>query len=75
MAGDTVTVLSAVIEVKDKALRFSHEMRNAQNGEVASTTVLTAVFLDRAARKACPFPTDIRAHILELSKADNRPLA
>ena len=75
MAGDTVTVLSAVIEVKDKALRFSHEMRNAQNGEVASTTVLTAVFLDRTARKACPFPADIRAHILELSKADNGPLA
>lgn len=67
MAGDTVTVLSAVIEVKDKALRFSHEMRNAQNGEIASTTVLTAVFLDRTARKACPFPADIRARILGLS--------
>lgn len=75
MPGDTVTVHSAVIEVKDKALRFSHEMRNAQSGEVAATTVLTAVFLDRTARKACPFPDDIRAHILDLSKAPNRPLA
>lgn len=75
MPGDTVTVHSAVIEVKDKALRFSHEMRSAQSGEVAATTVLTAVFLDRTARKACPFPADIRSHILDLSKAPNRPLA
>lgn len=63
MAGDTVAVHSAVLEVKDKVLRFSHEMRNAQTGEVTATTDLTAVFLDRAARKACPFPAEIRARI------------
>jgi acyl-CoA thioester hydrolase len=68
MAGDTVTVHSAVIEVKDKVLRFSHEMRNSQGAEVAATAVLTTVFLDRTARKATPFPADIRAHILEMSK-------
>src|SRR3954463_9491783 len=56
MAGDTVAVHSAVIEVKDKVLRFSHEMRNAHSGEIAATTLLTTVFLDRGARKACPFP-------------------
>ena len=60
MAGDTVAVHSAVVEVKDKVLRFNHEMRNAQSGEVAATTLLTGVFLDRTARKACPFPADIR---------------
>jgi len=60
MAGDTVAVRSAVLEAKDKVLRFSHEMRNAQSGEVAATTILTAVFLDTAARKACAFPAEIR---------------
>jgi len=69
MAGDTVAVHSAVIEVKDKVLRFSHEMRNAQSGEVAATTLLTGVFLDRVARKACPFPADVRARILEKGNA------
>lgn len=63
MAGDTVVVHSAVLEAKDKVLRFSHEMRNAQNSEIAATTVLTAVFLDRAARKACPFPAEIRSRM------------
>ena len=69
MAGDTVAVHSAVVEVKDKVLRFNHEMRNAQSGEVAATTLLTGVFLDRTARKACPFPTDIRGRITEMAKA------
>jgi acyl-CoA thioester hydrolase len=75
MAGDTVAVHSAVVELKDKVLRFSHDMRNAQSGEVAATTLLTAVFLDRTARKACPFPAEIRAHILGLSKASSGSLA
>ena len=69
MAGDTVTVHSAVLEVKDKVLRFSHEMRNTQSGEVAATTVLTAVFLNTAARKACPFPAEIRARMMGIAKA------
>jgi acyl-CoA thioester hydrolase len=68
MAGDTVAVQSTALEVKDKVLRFSHEMRNTQSGEVAATTILTAVFLDTAARKAIPFPADIRARIAGLAK-------
>jgi acyl-CoA thioester hydrolase len=45
MAGDTVAVHSAVVDIKEKVLRFRHEMRNTQSGEVAATTALTAVFL------------------------------
>ncbi len=66
MAGDTVAVYSAPIEIKDKALRFTHEMRNTQSGEVAATTTLTAVFLDTAARKATAFPADVRSKVSEL---------
>ncbi len=69
MAGDTVTVHSAVVELKDKVLRFSHEMRNTQSDEVAATVLLTTVFLDRTARKASPFPADIRDQILAMSKS------
>ena len=58
---------STVLEVKDKVLRFSHEMRNAQSDEVAATTVLTGVFLDTAARKAVPFPAETRARIQALT--------
>jgi acyl-CoA thioester hydrolase len=68
MAGDTVAIHSVAIEPKDKVLRFSHEMRNAQSGEVAATTLLTAVFLDRSARKATSFPAEIRGCIGKLIK-------
>jgi acyl-CoA thioester hydrolase len=61
MAGDTVAVHSAVVDINEKVLRFRHEMRNPQSGEVAATTALTAVFLDTAARKAAPFPAEIQA--------------
>ena len=59
-AGDVVTVTSTVLEVKDKAIRFAHEMRNDETGEVAARMAVVAVHLDRAARKACSFPGDVR---------------
>ena len=60
MPGDIVEVRSAILEVKDKALRFSHEMRKADTDAVAATTELTAVHLDTKARRACGFPAEIR---------------
>ena len=64
MAGDTVAIHSAPIEIKDKVLRFTHEMRNTQIGEIAAATTLTTVFIDTAMRKATPFPADIRSKVL-----------
>jgi acyl-CoA thioester hydrolase len=58
--GDVVTVTSAVLEVREKVIRFSHEMRNDDTGEVAARMVIVAVHLDRTARKSCPFPHEIR---------------
>lgn len=59
-AGDIVSVRSWVVEIKDKALRFEHEMRKDDTGEVAATAILTALHLDTAARKACSFPAAVR---------------
>src|SRR6185436_13985232 len=58
--GDVVTVTSTILEVKDKVLRFAHEMRNDATGEVAAKTVLVAVHLDAATRKARALPEDVR---------------
>ena len=55
-AGDLVTIHSSVLEIKDKSIRFQHEMRNDDAHEVAATTTLKAVHLDTAARKSCAFP-------------------
>ena len=60
MAGDTVVVRSDVIEVRDKVLRFSHEMSHSVSGEIAAATRLTAVHIDTVARKGTAFPPEFR---------------
>ena len=59
-AGDVVTVTSSVLEVKAKVLRFVHEMTNDATGEIAARTTLVAVHIDTKARRAQPFPEDVR---------------
>jgi acyl-CoA thioester hydrolase len=59
-AGDVVTVTSTILEVRNKVLRFAHEMRNDVTGELAAKTVLVAVHLDAVTRKARALPDDVR---------------
>ena len=59
-AGDIVEITSRVLEVRDKTVRFLHEMRNAETGEIAATCEITGVHMDRQARKSAPFPEAIR---------------
>lgn len=58
-AGDVVFVRSWILEVRDKVLKFGHEMTNAETGEVAATSELTGVHFDRGARRACPLPDEV----------------
>jgi acyl-CoA thioester hydrolase len=60
-AGDVITVTSGMIEVRDKVLRFVHEMKKDDTGELAARTVLVAVHLDAVTRKARALPADVRA--------------
>jgi acyl-CoA thioester hydrolase len=61
MAGDVIEILSRVVEVRDKVVRLEHRMKNVETGEIAATTELTAVHIDRRTRKSCPFPASVRA--------------
>ena len=60
-AGDVVTIRSEVLELHEKKIRFRHEMRNEETGEVAAVTTLLGVHMDTRARKACPFPPELLA--------------
>jgi acyl-CoA thioester hydrolase len=55
-AGDLITIASQVLEIREKVLRFSHDMRNVETDEVAATTTLTGVYLDTQLRTSRPFP-------------------
>ncbi len=65
-AGDVITIRSGILEMKEKVIRFCHEMRNEETGEIAAVTVLTGVHLDRKIRKSCPFPAEVLARGREL---------
>ena len=60
LAGDIVAVTSRVLEIRDKSIRYLHEMRNAETGEIAATCEITGVHIDRQARKSTPFTDDVR---------------
>jgi acyl-CoA thioester hydrolase len=60
-AGDIVEVTSRLLELREKSIRFLHEMHNAETGEIAATCEITAVHLDRQAHKSVPFEDAVRA--------------
>ena len=62
-AGDLITVRSSILEVREKSVRFRHEMTNDQTGEVAAAMVIVGVCIDLATRKARVLPGDIREQI------------
>jgi len=61
LAGDVLSIWSRLLEVREKAVRFTHEMRNDASGEVAATTLLVGVHIDTRVRRACPLPADVLA--------------
>jgi acyl-CoA thioester hydrolase len=69
--GDTIAVRSGVLDLREKVLRFRHELYNTENGEVASTCEFTVVCLDPQARKSRPFPAEcaVRARGLTIEEA------
>jgi acyl-CoA thioester hydrolase len=60
-AGDIIEVTSKLLELREKSIRFLHEMRNAETGEIAATCEITAVHLDRQAHKAAAFEDAVRS--------------
>ena len=64
LAGDIIEITSVVLEVRDKTIRFRHDMRNGETGDIAAICEFTGVHMDRRARKAVPFTADIRTAAL-----------
>lgn len=68
-AGDVITIYSRVLEVREKVIRFSHEMHNEETGEMAATTTITGIHLDTQLRKSCPFPLAVIERAQEIREA------
>lgn len=61
LSGDTITVRTRLLEVRDKVIRYRHEMTADQSGKLAATAEVTAVHMDTTKRKSCPFAPHILA--------------
>ncbi|MEQ1516734.1 MAG: thioesterase family protein [Usitatibacteraceae bacterium] len=69
-AGDVVSVRTTLLEIKEKSIRFSHEMINDETDVVVAKTTLKAVHMDTEARKSCAFPAEILARAMPLVASD-----
>jgi acyl-CoA thioester hydrolase len=58
--GDLVEIKSRLLEVRDKTLRFLHEMRDVETDELAAACEMTAAHLNRETRRATPWPALVR---------------
>lgn len=72
--GDTIVVRSGVLEMRDKVLRFRHELVNTETDACCSICEFTVVCLDPLTRKSQPFPPGVarRAAELMLAPAEDR---
>lgn len=59
LAGNLITIHSGILEIRERVIRFFHDMQNAETGDLVATTILTGVHLDTVTRKSCPLPTEI----------------
>lgn len=60
LAGDIIQVRSHLLELRDKSIRFRHDMTNAETSEIAAFCEITAVHMDRSLRRSTPFAEVIR---------------
>src|SRR5262249_13805920 len=63
-AGNLITVRSRLLEVKEKSIQLTHEMRNDETEELVATCVIVGVHFDRATRKACHLPPFLSSPLL-----------
>jgi acyl-CoA thioester hydrolase len=61
LPGDVLTIRTAIIEVRPKSVRFAHEMRRGDLGDLLATMVVTAVHIDAVGRRATQFAPPIFA--------------
>ena len=61
LPGDVLTIRTAIIEVRPKSVRFVHEMRRGDLGDLLATMVVTGVHIDAVGRRATPFAAPILA--------------
>ncbi len=66
VSGDVLEIFTRPLEIKNKTIRFFHEMIDCETLETAATCELVGVYLDTEARKSLPLPEDVWAKACQL---------
>ena len=73
-AGTVISVTTAVDEVHERKIRFTHQMLNDDSQEVAATTTILGVHLDTSSRRACALPLAVvaaaKSHLIRTAGSD-----
>jgi acyl-CoA thioester hydrolase len=68
-AGDSVRVVSRLLDHDDKRIQYFHEMYHAQEGYLAATNELLAMHVNMATRRSEPFPLEVRERLATMKSA------
>ena len=73
-AGDVVTIRTTLTEIRNKVIRFVHEMVNDATGEVAAISDLTGVHMNALTRRSTEFPDDVFHTVRKLAEGQENVL-
>jgi acyl-CoA thioester hydrolase len=69
LVGETVSVATQIVAADDKRIHVAHEMFRLKDGLRAATQELMFLHVDLIARRATPFPPDLKARIAAAAAA------
>lgn len=67
--GDPLRITTQLLDHDDKRLHFFHRMYHAERGTLCACLEIMGLNVDMAARKAQPFPSDVRHRIETVAAA------
>lgn len=70
LAGDLVSIRSRIVEVRERVIRFQHELFRNDGKDVAALCELTAVHMNTTTRRACAMPGAIAERLRAASGVD-----
>ena len=59
-----------MLAVRERVIRFRHEIIHDESDEVAAISELTGVHIDQATRKVCAFPGEILERLRRLADSE-----
>ncbi|MFQ5437259.1 MAG: acyl-CoA thioesterase [Paracoccaceae bacterium] len=71
LPGDVIEISTNLLEVREKSLRFRHEMKETVSGQLSATCELVALHIDTKIRKGTAFSLPIQEALAAVLPGDH----